>query len=527
MVLTHSATQPCIPAIHAGGDDWITRHLEEELEQTRRRLRDTEEQHRASIEEMKAGNEELQAMNEELRSAGEELVTSREELQSVNEELQTVNQELKSRVEELSHTNSDLQNLMAATDIATVFLDRDLRIKRYTPSAVALFNFIPGDLGRPLLDLTHRLDYPDIDTDARRVLETLAPAEREACAGERWYLARMQPYRTVEDRIAGVVLTFVEITERRAAAERLREGEQRFRSLVESRAQAVREMDPDALHLWRNHRRLTERESRHLDLLARQAADLIEQRLAFTEIQAAYPETESADRAKDHFLAVPSHELRTPLTPVLMALDNILHGGSATLTPFLRDALEMALRNVELEARLIDDLMDMTRIKQGKLEIARSRVDIHEILRRTLEICQPDLMAKKHRTELDNGAALHWLEGDATRLQQLFWNLIQNACKFTLPHGDILIVTRNPAPGVIKITVSDTGTGIKPKALECIFEPFIQADSQVARQFGGLGLGLAICKAIAEAHGGVLSAANAETGKGAVFTVILPVLPAG
>ena len=115
-----------------------------------------------------------------LRSAGEELVTSREELQSVNEELQTVNQELKSRVEELSHTNSDLQNLMAATDIATVFLDRELRIKRYTPSAVVLFNFIPSDLGRPLFDLTHRLDYPGIDADARAavVKQTLDGAVR-------------------------------------------------------------------------------------------------------------------------------------------------------------------------------------------------------------------------------------------------------------------------------------------------------------------------------------------------------------
>ena len=157
-------------------------------------------------------------MNEELRSASEELESSREELQSINEELTTVNQELKSTVEQVGHTNSDLQNLMGATAIATVFLDRALRITRFTPPAVALFSFIPSDVGRPLADLSHRLDYPELLADAHRVLEQLAPVERRVTgsAGS-FFLARLLPYRTMDDRIAGLVLTFVDITERETA----------------------------------------------------------------------------------------------------------------------------------------------------------------------------------------------------------------------------------------------------------------------------------------------------------------------
>jgi two-component system CheB/CheR fusion protein len=178
------------------------------------------EQYEASSEELKASNEELQAMNEELRAATEELQTSREELQSINEELATVNHELKNKVEQLSHANSDLQNLMDATQIATIFLDRNLRIMRFTPAAVRLFNLIPTDLGRPLSDMGTQLDYPELGDDAMRVLQRLVPIEREVGQPDgTWYLARLIPYRTADDRIAGVVFTFIDITERKRAEE--------------------------------------------------------------------------------------------------------------------------------------------------------------------------------------------------------------------------------------------------------------------------------------------------------------------
>lgn len=204
-------------------DEPLVQHLERELDHVKQHWRDIVEQHEASTEELKASNEELQAMNEELRSATEELETSREELQSINEELTTVNQELKNNVDELGHANSDLRNLMGATAIATVFLDRELRIMRFTPSAVELFSLILTDVGRPLAHLSHQLAYPELIPDAARVLEHLVPIEREVKeASGRFFLARLLPYRTGEDRIAGVVLTFVDVTELQIAREAVR-----------------------------------------------------------------------------------------------------------------------------------------------------------------------------------------------------------------------------------------------------------------------------------------------------------------
>lgn len=228
------------------GPDLVASQLDRELERLKAHLRDTVEQYEASTEELEASNEELQAMNEELRSATEELETSREELQSINEELVTVNHELKSKVQELANANSDMHNLMDATAIATVFLDRDLRITRYTPSAVGLFSLIATDVGRPLSDLTSNLNYPKLVADASSVLERLIPIEREV--GEdngRWYLARIRPYRTLEDRIAGVVLTFVDVTERKTALEALRLSEERFSAIVSQAPVGVVQTDLD------------------------------------------------------------------------------------------------------------------------------------------------------------------------------------------------------------------------------------------------------------------------------------------
>lgn len=197
--------------------------LEAELNIARQRMQLLIDEHESNREEMQAANEELQSANEELRSTLEELETSKEELQSMNEELITLNQENRLRVEELDQLASDLQNLMASTQIATLFLDRQLRIVRFTPQVSELFNVRPSDRGRPLADLTNKLGYVEIEEHAHRVLETLIPIEHEVQGnGDRWYLARVTPYRTSDDRIEGVVVTLLDITDRKSDEEHLR-----------------------------------------------------------------------------------------------------------------------------------------------------------------------------------------------------------------------------------------------------------------------------------------------------------------
>lgn len=200
----------------------VVMQLENEVRRLREQLQASIEEYESSSEELKASNEELQSINEEYRSATEELETSKEELQSVNEELQTVNNELKTKLEEISRSHSDLENLMGSTEIAMLFLDRELHIRHYTPGMRELFNIMPGDRGRPIKHLTHTLRYGQFFEDAEEVLRSLVPIEREV-QGEAggWFLLRMRPYRTVEDRIDGVIFTFVEITRLKQAEAQL------------------------------------------------------------------------------------------------------------------------------------------------------------------------------------------------------------------------------------------------------------------------------------------------------------------
>ena len=240
LVLFEKQTTPPGAEAARSRDEAVTRELGDELQSLKDQLNATVEQYEASGEELKASNEELQAMNEEMRSAAEELETSKEELQSINEELVTVNQELKDKVEEVSRVNSDMQNLMSATDIGTIFLDRQLRTERFTPAVQQIFNLLPSDVGRPIADITHKLRYERLIADAEQVLDRLVPIEHEIPAGDnRWFLARIAPYRTMEDKISGVVLTFTEITGTKRAEAKLRESEARLRRAIEIRTIGV------------------------------------------------------------------------------------------------------------------------------------------------------------------------------------------------------------------------------------------------------------------------------------------------
>jgi two-component system CheB/CheR fusion protein len=209
--------------------------LQEELTRIKSDLRSALEDAETQVEEAKAANEELQAMNEELRSSAKELETSKEELQSTNEELATVNQELKIKIEELALSNNDFRNLINSTDIGAVFLDRSLHVKLSTPRAREVFNLLGSDAGRLLSDITHRLTYPALHEDVRHVMLDLQTIEREVPSTDgRWFLVRIVPYRTSDDRIEGIALTFQDTTTRRQAEARVRASEERLRAVFDS-----------------------------------------------------------------------------------------------------------------------------------------------------------------------------------------------------------------------------------------------------------------------------------------------------
>ncbi len=246
--------------------------------------------------------------------------------------------------------------------------------------------------------------------------------------------------------------------------------------------------------------------------------------------QAARAEAEAANREKDRFLATLSHELRTPLSPILATVAALLDRPE---TPeAIRPALEMIRRNVNLEVRLIDDLLDLTRVRGGKLHLKLELVDAHELIHRVAEICRDDLNQARLALVLELTARRHDIHADPIRLQQVFWNLVKNAIKFT-PAGGIITIrthTGGPAtalngqhmPGRLVIEVIDTGIGIEPAALPRIFEMFDQGSAEATRRSGGLGLGLTISRSIVERHGGCLSAASDGPGHGSTFTVELP-----
>jgi PAS domain S-box-containing protein len=247
--------------------------------------------------------------------------------------------------------------------------------------------------------------------------------------------------------------------------------------------------------------------------------DITERKTAEIELQRAKGAAEEASRAKDQFLAMLSHELRTPLTPVLMTLGALRR--DPHITDALRADLEVLHRNVELEALLIDDLLDLTRIAHGKFELHNDAADIHALLDHALTIVGSDLQDKKLTATRDFQAMEHNSWADAGRLQQVFWNLLKNAVKFTPPGGSIHLATRNDTAHRVVVEISDTGVGIDADLMPRIFEAFEQGGRKVTSRYGGLGLGLAIAKRVIALHGGSITAQSDGPGKGSTFTVTL------
>ena len=244
------------------------------------------------------------------------------------------------------------------------------------------------------------------------------------------------------------------------------------------------------------------------------------------EFEAEKIAAQKASKAKDDFLAALSHELRTPLTPALAAA-TYLEDNSEKLPPQFVEDVEIIKRNVQLQARLIDDLLDLTRIARGKLHLGLEDCDAHTIVRNALETAHSAIAAKqlKLRTKLE--AKEYHILADCIRLQQVFWNLINNAVKFTSEGGQITIHTFNDKRGAFHFEITDTGIGIEPQRLASLFQPFEQADPSVSRQFGGLGLGLAISKRLMDLHHGTIEAESRGRNFGATFKVSLDTLSEG
>jgi PAS domain S-box-containing protein len=240
------------------------------------------------------------------------------------------------------------------------------------------------------------------------------------------------------------------------------------------------------------------------------------------ELSRAKESAEQANKAKDQFLAVLSHELRTPLTPVLSIVQVLEEEES--LPSEMHTWVKTIRRNIELEARLIDDLLDITRIANGKIQLNVEPVDVHGLVDCVIDICREDIKHKQINFEVHKNADHSKVKGDSARLQQVLWNLLKNAVKFTPAKGKIEMITSNDDEGNLEVEVKDSGIGIQPEMLAKIFNAFEQGDKDITRQFGGLGLGLAITKAMVEAHGGEIFVDSKGKDKGASFKVVIHAL---
>jgi two-component system CheB/CheR fusion protein len=547
-------------------DEPIARQLEEELMRVKAQLRASIEQHEFQAEELKASNEELQAMNEELRSSAEELETSKEELQSINEELRTVNQELKVKVEETTTASNNLQNLINSVDIGTIFLDRSFRVALFTPPARTLFNLINNDIGRPLSDITHKLQYRDVIHDAEIVLQRLHTIEREVAANDgQLFMMRILPYRTEEDRINGVVLTFFNITQRKRSATSLRESEERFRAIVSQTTAGVVQTDlseklilvnkkfcsmlgyseaellsmsiPDVTfgedqqksnELFQRLKKKGEpfdaeqrmtRKDGTICWVAVSVSALLDQHGKPESAVAVYhdiTERKALEQQKDEFISIAGHELKTPVTSI-KAYAEVLQERFDKLNDARNGSL-MTKLNGQLDRLtiLIRDLLDTTKIAEGKLELRLEKFDVTSFISERVEELQR--LSEQHKIKFKSDK-LRPVTADKERIGQVLTNLVSNALKYS-PAGESIHIAAIAQPKGIKVTVTDKGIGIDDKFKEKIFDRFYRIKGSKGTS-SGMGLGLYISAAIIHRHNGTIGVTS-KPGKGSTFYFTIP-----
>ncbi len=536
-------------------------------------LRYTKENLQAVIEEMETSNEELQATNQELTAANEELQSTNEELHSVNEELYTVNAEYQKKIAELTELTTDMDNLLISTEVHTIFLDRDLLIRKFTPKIAETFNLMPQDVGRRIDNFTYTIDHIGLMDDLRQVLEKSASLERQVRDRRgHWFLLRILPYRA---GLAsnGVVLTLVDLSGvKRAEGEARRKDEQlngilrnspnwifirdlrgRYLLCDESFKRAVGQ-DPigkTAYDLFPHE--VADRVTSRDDLVLREGEEVQDEvtipladgphsflsvkfplrdeagritgvggiKTDVTQIRDAERMARESVEQRDRFLAMLSHELRNPLAAVLNAAEMALRNT-------VRDSdvdrwVGVINRRARHMARLVDDLLEVARFSRDKLELRRSIFDLRTITQ--------DVLEEVKQWFQETGVILteqSWEEplpvlGDPDRLQQVQVNLLRNAAKYTPAGGRVWYsVLREDGQAVIR--VRDTGVGLSAEMLPRIFEPFVQVDATLARADGGIGVGLTLVRTIVELHGGTVEPLSAGPGKGSEFVVRLPLI---
>jgi two-component system CheB/CheR fusion protein len=538
----------------------------------------TKESLQAAVEQLEASNEELQASNEELQASNEELQSTNEELQSVNEELYTVNAEYQRKIAELTELTNDMDNLLASTDVATVFLDAQLRIRKFTPQASDVFGLMAHDVGRPIETFAHKMEHPELMRDLRRVLSSGQPIERELrdVRGRSFFL-RLLPYRA-RGAADGAVVTLIDISGLKAAEDALFHERYLLNSLLGSvpdaiyfkdargrfirlnqamaarlglatpaeaigktafdlpdqdRAMALHREDEAVLRSGRpQHYRLEPRTGSdgqeawdlvtRLPLRDRDNAivgiitifrDVTEQTRARAKIQEEV-------RRRDQFLAMLSHELRNPLGAIVTATSMLKAGsGNGELRDYALGVLERQSRQM---ARLLDDLLEASRVTQNKIDLRRQVLDLRPITTEAADAVRR-LMDDKHiEFTVDIDPDPIWVFGDPARLQQIQVNLLSNAAKYTSPGGRVALQVRRDGEDAI-VRVRDNGAGIPPSMLDSIFDLFVQARPTLDHTAGGLGVGLTLVRALVEMHGGTVTAHSDGEGAGSEFVVRLPI----
>lgn len=541
--------------------------LELELGHTRENLQ-------AMIEEQESSNEELQATNEELVASNEQLQSTNEELHSVNEELYTVNAEYQHKIQELTQVTADLENLLLATDVGILFLDRNLCIRRFTPRVAKLFNLLPQDIGRSISSFTNSLNEP-LNEPLEEVLKNGHSIEREIRDRDgNCYFLRILSYRIGATALDGVVLSLIDMSPLKMAEAKL----QHLSAIVESSADAIIGKDlngqivswnrgaeemlgysaeeaigHDTLFLYppdsaeefgelvkaiRSGQSVTQERKRRrrdgtvIDVLhtvspildpAGRVVGLSTISRDITERKKTEQAIQVTIRNRDHFLAMLSHELRNPLGAILNAVQ-VLDRAVLSDDRFA-ESCRVVRRQTEQMRLLLDDLLDVARVTQNKIVLRRESVSLSDVISDALETSRP--LAESHRqtlevTGLENHCVVH---GDAARLQQVVVNLLKNAIKYSHDGGTIDIQHSASRSQAI-IRVRDSGVGISAEMIGRIFDLFVQSKETLDRSEGGLGVGLTLVKAIVDLHNGTITARSDGHGQGSEFTVTLPLAPA-